>query len=56
MGPLGLDPIHLWAQSENRDPTIGTVCGKLLNGAQFWVLLTPCAWPVPPSEARSLRI
>ena len=21
MGPLDLDPIHFWAQSENRDPT-----------------------------------
>ena len=21
MGPLGLDPIHPWAESENRDPT-----------------------------------
>ena len=21
MGPLGLDPTHPWAQSENRDPT-----------------------------------
>ena len=21
MGLLGLDPIHLWAQSENRNPT-----------------------------------
>ena len=27
---LGLDPIHPWAQSENRNPTIGAVCGKLL--------------------------
>ena len=30
MDPLGLDPIHFWAQSENRDPTIGAVCGELL--------------------------
>ena len=22
MGPLGLDPIHLWTQFENRDPTL----------------------------------
>ena len=29
MGQLGLDPIRHWAQSENRDPTIGTVCGKV---------------------------
>ena len=29
MGPLGLDPIHPWVQSENRDPTIGAVCGKV---------------------------
>ena len=35
MGPLGLDPIHPWAQSENRDPTIGAVCGKLL--VRWWV-------------------
>ena len=28
MGPLGLDPICRWAQSESRDPTIGVVCGK----------------------------
>ena len=30
MGLLGLDPTHPWAQSENCDPTIGAVCGKLL--------------------------
>ena len=30
MGPLDLDPIHFWAQSENQDPTIGAVCGELL--------------------------
>ena len=29
MGPLGLDPIHPWAQSENRDPTIGAIYGKV---------------------------
>ena len=29
MGPLGLDPIHPWAQSGNRDPTISVVCGKV---------------------------
>ena len=28
LDPLGLDPIRRWAQSESRDPTIGTVCGK----------------------------
>ena len=28
MDPLGLDPTHPWAQSENCDPTIGAVCGK----------------------------
>ena len=29
MGPLGLDPVHRWARSENRDPTIGPICGKV---------------------------
>ena len=28
MGLLGLDTIRCWAQSENCDLTIGTVCGK----------------------------
>ena len=28
MGPLGLDPIRRWAQSESCDPTISAVCGK----------------------------
>ena len=27
-GPLGLDPVRHWAQSENHDSTIGTICGK----------------------------
>ena len=35
MDPLGLDPTHPWAQSENCDPTIGAVCGKLL--VRWWV-------------------
>ena len=35
MGLLGLDPTHPWAQFENRDPTIGVVCGKLL--VRWWV-------------------
>ena len=29
MGPLGLDPIHPWAQFENHDLTIGAVRGKV---------------------------
>ena len=29
MGPLGLDPVRRWARSENRDPTISAVCGKV---------------------------
>ena len=29
MGPLGLDPIRHWARLENRNPTIGVVCGKV---------------------------
>ena len=29
MGLLGLDPIHPWAQYENRDPTIGAIRGKV---------------------------
>ena len=29
MGPLGLDLVRRWAQLENRDPTIGVVCGKV---------------------------
>ena len=31
MDPLGLDPIHRWAQSENRDPTGSfevIICGE----------------------------
>ena len=35
MGPLGLDPIHRWAQSEKWNPTIGAVCGELL--VRQWV-------------------
>ena len=30
MGLLDLDPTHPWAQSENRNPTIGAVYGKFL--------------------------
>ena len=30
LGPLGPNPIHIGVQSENRDPTIGTVCGNCL--------------------------
>ena len=29
MGPLGLDPVRCLAQSENLDPTIGAICGKV---------------------------
>ena len=29
MGPLGLDPVHRWDRSENRDPTIGVVYGEV---------------------------
>ena len=32
---LGLDPIHLWAQFENRDPIIGAVCGKNLCDNEY---------------------
>ena len=35
MGLLGLDPIHLWAQSENCDPTIDAVCGKNLYDDEY---------------------
>ena len=32
MGSLGLDPVRHWARSENRDSTIGAVCGKGCSG------------------------
>ena len=35
MGLSGLDPIHLWAQFENRDPTIDAVCGKNLYDDEY---------------------
>ena len=39
MGPLGLDPIHFWAQAKNHDPTIGAVCGNCLcdNECNSWL-------------------
>ena len=37
MGPLGLDPIHYWVRSENRDLTIFILLNKvvILNYNQF---------------------
>ena len=29
MGLLGPDPVRCWARSENQDPTIGVVYGKV---------------------------
>ena len=48
MGPLGLDPIRRWAQLENRDPTIGAVCGELL--VRWWVQLLVKAESSPLGE------
>ena len=37
MGPLGLDPIHPWAQSENRDPTGSNMVWPLTFLLYPWV-------------------
>ena len=31
MDPLGLDLVRRWVRPENRDPTIGAVCGKVAH-------------------------
>ena len=48
MGPLSLDLIHLWAQSENRDPTICIFKSFLQFGHSK-------LWLTPPKEFKNLN-
>ena len=71
MGPLGLDPIHPWAQSENRDPTIGAVHGKVAcammsamvfqgrikspRGVSMALLVNQTRWEFSPSNREAFN-
>ena len=48
MGPLSLDLIHIWAQSENRDPTICIFKSFLQFGHSK-------LWLTPPKEFKNLN-
>ena len=50
MGPLGLDPIRRWAQSESRDPIVinqmNVINVFILNHGIIYMLLLASMWMI----------